>query len=283
MAGNERAKCALGLQVFAFVCLRGFISRLEQLQVAEADNRPNKQKDPSCMSLDVYVGSLTRYYAGEWENIAERTARERGARYRVARVGALFNSRDPNEMGRGVIAWRAALSQSLGDRIAAPLDWSEDPQAAYFTGRPGWDGFGSLVLWAAYAEHPAVRHPGSLPEEWDNDPVLVRSNAAGYRSRYSHLVRNVEMWLPGSFDFTFEGEDVDGRRVVMGSAVMLRRQLDELNAATWKAGAGVVAGWGREPPVGEVALEQSARHAFAVLLELAGHAVEHRLPMKLDY
>ena len=29
------------------------------------------------MALDVYVGSLARYYAGEWENIAEKTARER--------------------------------------------------------------------------------------------------------------------------------------------------------------------------------------------------------------
>ena len=30
------------------------------------------------MALDVYVGSLARYYAGEWENIAEKAARERG-------------------------------------------------------------------------------------------------------------------------------------------------------------------------------------------------------------
>ena len=30
------------------------------------------------MALDVYVGPLTRYYTGEWENVAERAARERG-------------------------------------------------------------------------------------------------------------------------------------------------------------------------------------------------------------
>jgi hypothetical protein len=235
------------------------------------------------MALDVYVGSLTRYYAGEWENIAERADRERGGRHRVARVGGVFDSRDPDEIHQAVVDWRTSLSQSLGDRIAEPLDWSEEPEAAYFTGRPGWDGFGSLVLWAAYAEHPAVRPPANLPEEWDNDPALLRSNAEGFRSRYSHLVRNVELWLPCTFEFTFEGEDVDGRRVVVGSAVILRRQLEELNAATWKARADVVAGWRREAPVGEAPLEQSARHAFAVLLELASRAIEHRLPVKLDY
>jgi hypothetical protein len=235
------------------------------------------------MALDVYVGSLTRYYAGEWENIAERATRERGGDYRVARVGGLFDSSDPDEIREAVIAWRTSLSESLGERIAAPLDWSEELEAAYYTGRPGWDGFGSLVLWAAYAEHPALRRPASLPEEWDNDPVLMRSNADGVRSRFSHLVRNVELWLPCNFEFTFEGEDVDGRRVVVGSAAILRRQLEDLNAATWKARPGVVAGWGREAPVDEAPLEQSARHAFAVLLELASQAVEQRLPMKLDY
>jgi hypothetical protein len=236
------------------------------------------------MALDVYVGSLTRYYAGEWENISERTARERGAQYRIARSGGSTDpDRDAAEIRDAVLVWRTSLSQSLGERIAAPLDWDEAPEAPYFTSRPGWDGFGSLVLWAAYAEHPAVRRPGSLPEEWDNDPVLLRSTADGFRSRYSHLVRNVELWLPGPFEFTFEGEDVDGRRVVVGSTATLRRQLDDLNAATWKGAVDVVAGWRREPPGNEAPLEQNARYAFAVLLELAERAVDRRLPMKLDY
>ena len=42
------------------------------------------------MALDVYVGSLTRYYAGEWENVSERTARERG-RERSCDVRVLLN------------------------------------------------------------------------------------------------------------------------------------------------------------------------------------------------
>jgi hypothetical protein len=63
----------------------------------------------------------------------------------------------------------------------------------------------------------------------------------------------------------------------------LRRQLDELNAATWKADPAAVAGWCREPPADEAPLELCARYAFAVLLDLAQRAVEHKLPMKLDY
>jgi hypothetical protein len=236
------------------------------------------------MALDVYVGSLTRYYAGEWENIAEKTARERGAPYQIVRPGGSGDrSRDPERIQPAVLAWRVALSDSLGGNISGPLDWDETLEAPYFTGRPGWDGFGSLVLWAAYAEHPALPRPASLPEEWDNDPALVRSTAEGFRSRYSHLVRNVELWLPSPFEFTFEGEDVDGRRVVVGSTVPLRRQLDDLNASTWKAAATTVAEWGRAPLADDAPLELSARYAFAVLRDLVQRAVEHNVPMKLDY
>jgi hypothetical protein len=264
--------------------LRGFKFRLKQLQVAEAGNRPCKQKDPSFMALDVYVGSLSRYYAGEWENVSERTARERGTPFRIGRrVGSGDPEPDIQDILQEILTWRVELNQSLGDRIAHPLDWSEDLDAPYYTGRPGWDGFGSLVLWAAYAEHPAMRRPASLPEEWDNDPVLVRSSVVGFRSRYSHLVRNVELWLPNPFEFTFEGEDVDGRRVVVGSTATLRRQLEDLNAATWKANADTVTIWGRDPPGDNAPLEQSARYAYAVLLDLAERSVELRLPMKLDH
>jgi hypothetical protein len=236
------------------------------------------------MALDVYVGSLTRYYSGDWEDVTERAARGPGAPFRIALRGAAADDdKTWDRIQPAIAAWRLALGQSLGPRLSSPLDWNEQPQAPYFSGRPGWDGFGSLVLWAAYAEHPALRRPPSLPEEWDNDPALVRSNAGGFRSRYSHLVRNVELWLPGPFEFTFEGEDVDGRRVVMGSTTVLRRQLEDLNGATWKAAGDIVAGWGRGPLADNAPLEQSARYAFAVLLDLAQRAVEHGLPIKLDY
>lgn len=234
------------------------------------------------MALDVYVGSLTRYYAGLWENVAERQARERGMAAAGARAGAGATP-DVAEVRALIAGWQTALEEALGTRVSAPLDWNERDEAPYFTGRPGWDGFGCLVLWAAYAEHPALRPPEVLAEEWDNDAALVRSNADGFRSRYSHLVRNVELWIPDGFDFTFEGEDVSGRRVVLGSAVTLQRQLADLNGATWKASSSVVAGWREDPPVTGTSLEARARYGFAVMADLVQRAVDHRLPMKLDY
>jgi hypothetical protein len=241
------------------------------------------------MGLDVYVGPLTRYYRGDWENAGERAARERasgtagGRRPVPSKVLSKDKVRDRERIRLAVLTWREILRDSLGTNVRGPLEWDESEDASYFTGRPGWDGFGSLVLWAAYAEHPMLRLPASLPEEWDNDPALVRSNAEGFRSRYSHLVRNVELWLPIAFPFTFEGEDVDRRRVVFGSATTLARQLADLNAATWKVGTAEAAAWAKRRPDDGAALEINARYAFAVMTDLAAKAVEHRLPMKLDF
>ncbi len=234
------------------------------------------------MALDVYVGSLTRYYAGDWESVADKAARERGERKDRPSVP----DDRPNESDRirpRILQWRDALARSLGDNIGEPLHWDESAAAPYFTARPGWDGFGSLVLWAAYSEHPLMPLPLSLPDEWDNDPALIRSNADGFRSRYSHLVRNVELWLPCTFRITFEGEDVEGRRIVVGSVKTLASQLAELNNATWKVDDAEAASWARRRPNAGAPLELRARYAFAVIRDLARQAVQHHLPMKLDY
>lgn len=241
------------------------------------------------MALDVYVGSLTRYYAGDWHGIGEPAVRQRSQSIPGLPPRAP-TTRLPGDPGRererihvAVLAWRQTLAASLSSHLSEPLVWDETRAAPWFTGRPGWTGFGALALWAAYAEQPTRRRPANLPKEWDDDPALVRSNADGFRSRCSHLVRNVELWLPHSFDFTFEGEDVDGRRIIFGSAPTLARQLAELNAATWRMDAGEMTALAEQPMSESRALEPAARQAMAVITGLVEQAVQHRLPMKLDY
>jgi hypothetical protein len=96
-------------------------------------------------------------------------------------------------------------------------------------------------------------------------------------------VRNVELWLPTTLDFTFESEDVDGRRIIVGSSTTLHRQLGELNAATWKMDEDEAAALARERSRGRPSLETAARQSMAVMSALVRQAVRHRLPVKLDY
>ena len=63
------------------------------------------------MALDVYVGSLTRYYMGDWESAGDRPGRERGGRHRIGRA------QDGERVREAVLAWRQRLAASLAGTL----------------------------------------------------------------------------------------------------------------------------------------------------------------------
>lgn len=67
------------------------------------------------MGLDVYVGSLTRYYAGDWELITQKAAREAGVPLRIVRLkdDPADAIRDPDTLRPVIKQWRDQLSESL--------------------------------------------------------------------------------------------------------------------------------------------------------------------------
>jgi hypothetical protein len=236
------------------------------------------------MGLDVYVGSFTRYYAGDWELIAQQAAREMGMPLRVVRRQAdpADAIRDPEAIRPIVKQWRDQLSESLSEHLSTPLDWNEEAGAPYFTDKPAWDCYSDLMLWAAYGEHPELLRPETSVEDFGHDPAYARSTAKDFRSRYSHLLE-VEWWLPCDFSFVFQAEKIGGGAVLIGSSVVLARQLDDLNSGTWRAGSDRLGAWRREGSEHGTPLEIGARFAFALVRSLAEKSVTNRLPMLLDY
>lgn len=237
------------------------------------------------MALDIYVGSLTRYYAGDWQTVAQQWAQESGVPFHVVRPDAPDDAvTDPDEIRPAVLDWRDQLSEALGARLDEPLGWDEGPSAPFFTDRPAWDGYGAVLLWAAYQEHPELPRPATVTaESWPEDPAYQASSASRGKTGFRHLLRSTELWLPASFDFTFATQDVAGADVAIGSAPALLRELAALNAATWNADAPTLADWRRDGVDESASLEEKARFGFAVFEAMTREAVRHRLPMKLDY
>jgi len=234
------------------------------------------------MGLDVYVGTLTRYYSGDWELTTQKVAREIGLELAVVRQHDPEDAiRDPGEIFPTVVAWRDSLNQSLVAELDQPLDWNEDTASPYFTDKPAWDCYGSLLLWAAYAENPQLPRPTSFVEDWGEDPAYSRSAGDAFPSRYNQLL-NVELWLPCPFQFVFEAADMAGPTMRIGSSLELLWQLDELNRQTWQADDATLAQWRRDGAEYASPLELGARFAFAVMRDLAKASVAHRLPMRLD-
>lgn len=244
------------------------------------------------MGLDVYVGSLTRYFSRDWKTILQQWAESgKGPPVEVVRQNEADAVTDPEQLRPAVVAWRESLNRGLAPHLRSPLDWDEHGQTPYFTDKPAWSCWGALVLWAAYSEHPDLlpprANPLSLPDrstgDWHRDPAYRRSTTDGFATRYGQLIDDVEVWLPAEFSFTFEARWITGKTIRFGSCHLLVAQLEALNASTWKVTAAKSEQWKREGAEFDAPLETSARFAFAVTRWLADRAVEHRLPMLLDY
>jgi len=241
------------------------------------------------MGLDIYVGSLSRYYAHDWETVIQRQGREQGIPVVIQRANETEDAvTDPATIRELTLTWRFAMSAHLRQAgvIEQDLEWSEDPQTPYFTDKPG-ECFAALQVLAAYEERGkplfGATFPKTLDPQWQQDSVWKGRVKATLAPRYSHLY-GIEFWLPADFSKTFEAPSPAGKRVWMGSVFHLLRQLEMLNERTYMGAPAELAHWRLEMPVGTDAnFEPRAKTGMAIMLELASAAARERLPIVLDY
>jgi hypothetical protein len=226
------------------------------------------------VGLDVYVGSLTRYYLEGPLAVVERISRHQGIPFEPGSGVSADGPADEQFIRAAILAWREGLGRWLGDRLQWPLDWDESRAAPCFTDKPGWDGYGGTLLLAAHDEHPDLPDPAGVSPDWPDDPAYQASLAAGPASRYEQLF-GPELWLPCRFDFTVRTQDVTGHTVEVGSSVALLAQLRALGDRHRLDGQ---PGGGTATP-----LAAAARLGFDHLLRLAERSVAQRLPMRLDF
>jgi hypothetical protein len=237
------------------------------------------------MALDIYVGSLTRYYLNDWETVAARIMREDGIPYQVVRPQSEPDDAvtDPAVVKEAVESWRKSLEAGLRQHLTAGLSWDEEPDAPYFTDRPAWEGYAGLVLLAAHTEHPEFPRPECATTEWDKDGAYQAAVSPDFKSRFSVLY-DVGIWLPCFFSFKFKAPDVAGAEMWFGSSLELLDELRRLNEETYRGSSDDLSKWKKFEGVDkENTFDKSALCGLAMFLELAQLSVDHKLPMKLDY
>lgn len=243
------------------------------------------------MGLDVYVGSLTRYYRGDWETIVQQIGRQQGLEVQIDRpaepkpnflrrmISRVTRRTGSDACRKAIDGWRRSLGEAslLGDEF----DWNESLEYEYFTDKPAWDCYGALVLWACYEQMPKATR-ATVGGSWSADPAYqaVRSLSA---HRYPHLIDDTEFWFPVEFQEPFQIKTILNTKAAVGSSIRLLQELAELNQRTWHATPELISEWRTEGAEYGAPLERSAQFAFSIFHELAHLSVQHRLPMKLDY
>ena len=234
------------------------------------------------MGLDVYVGTLTRYYSGQWETAVQAMGKEPGKSITVVYPDGAPERPSPEDAEQAIVAWRSQLSDALEQSIKRPLSWPEGLEAPYFTDKPAWDAYGALLVWAALEQRPGEGLPLTA-ESWEKNQALAEVWQAPREARYPALLLDVELWLPGDETLVFRAGDPTGKEIGIAFTGALLRDLRELNERTWKATPADISRWRFAGAEFGGPFEVSAKFGFAVLCELAQSAVESTLPLKLDY
>lgn len=235
------------------------------------------------MGLDVYSGTLIRYYLSYWLLTVEfLPASTRGRN--PDRLLKRPSRKDIAGCGLKIEQWKARLSKRFRGKIAS-LAWKDDIDRPYSVDKPTWDAYASFYVWAAYAMTPSAKPPRDKRGVDFSDPVW-KARSRDKTSPISTLWSGADTWLPGPYDFVFRAKDPFGKMRHFGWTKALLSDLKWINARTWKAPDRTIRrwrlDWGRdESQIG--VFEHDAKFVFSIYYKAAQEAVRHGHAVVLDY
>ena len=127
------------------------------------------------MGLDIYAGTLTRYYSHNWKTAVQQWAEENGYAFQKVtpdgESAADEEEMSPAEIQEIVESWRDQILAAISQPDQPPyIPWLENNEKPYYTGKPDWDAFGAMLLVAAIHMRSRCRPPwrrtgplGSIP------------------------------------------------------------------------------------------------------------------------
>jgi hypothetical protein len=238
--------------------------------------------------LDIYSGSLTRYYARDWKTKNQQICESMGVEYRMVGPAAAVEEEpraSKEDIEKAVGMWTDSLLGSLSSQMGEELkNWTDNDKSSYYTAQLTWPAFNALILRAAYAAFPDLASEKPDLNEYQNDPAYLQFADDAYKSPYKILARNVEIWLPCQISFAFVVPTITGRQTQMASVSTFKQHLEALNAALWQAEPEQIKSWqGEGTPGSEQTLEILAKYAYSVFSDSLDFASAHNLPVLLDY
>lgn len=235
------------------------------------------------MALDLYVGPLSRYHAGEWKNAGQQMAESQGLEYHII-TPSEEEDEEPvsiEEVVEAVEQWQGHLRQVLEKAGESGELWADTAEADYATDRPGWPGWIAAILKYAHLLHPQFPEPEQVPmaDSLESDPAYQEANKAPGLFQVLSLC---ELWLPGGFEFMFHGATVTGKPVLISSVELLNSALDEF-CHLWGENRAQLETTGTHQPADDGNFDGAALHGLAVFCRMASEARRLSLPMILDY
>lgn len=240
------------------------------------------------MGLDVYTGSLTRYYTRDWLTIIQQAGLRDGHQVEIvfADDQTENHATDPGDVAQIIADWQRDLADALG----VSETWNDQADLPYWTDKPDWAGYEALSLIAAADERPDLL-PKTRKRLFGRKAVadpLAEFRDNGYATAitapqlYPSLLLGAEWWLPLPLSGVIQASRPNGEVALMGSVDGLVEELSLLARRLGLSGDDL-ASFRESGPTADQDVAREGRFGLAVFLEIALEAQRHRLPMVLDY
>ena len=260
------------------------------------------------MGLDIYSGTLTRYYSRNWKTIVQQLSEENGQKCVMTdgcgnEMKPIEDKAEIAEIREIVIRWADNIAANIDLPIPAPL-WDETADCYYYTDKPDWEAFGALVMLQA-----CISLNRQLPEyvesRWNafDDPVVQEAVS---KKIVNSLLSDVALWLPIPDKAIFITAYPTGNEGAISTVSLLKQELENLNQQLWNADEATILSWRNDKyyvPVKQkepnlllkfirrtdktlkekYRTEDLAQCAYSMLYQAVCFAEEHQVPILLDY
>ena len=259
------------------------------------------------MGLDIYAGTLTRYYAHNWKTVVQQWSEEHGfAFHKITPEGEQVTDETeltPAEIQKIMERWRDQILTSITQPGQAPYTpWPEDNEKPYYTDKPDWDALGAMLLVAACGTYGEPISP-TVEKNWDFSEHPAIDRLAKDQELIWSLFRGATWWLPLSDPFLVQGPLPTGDTAIIGTVGGLRQELERLNELAWQADEETILGWettegyptdGTIDSNGKITkadmpahtqydTQSLAKFAFSLFWQAMRFAEEQQVPILLDY
>lgn len=258
------------------------------------------------MGLDIYAGTLTRYYTHNWKTAVQQWAEENGYTFsKITPDGETVQEEDlnPAEVQEAVESWRDQLLTAITPEGRDPYaGWPEGSEKPYFTDKPDWEAFEALLLYGACRIYGEPVPPSfSKRGQYEDFPIAKRIEE-DEKINWS-LYSGVTWWLPLEDSFYFQGPLPTDDIALIATAGALTAELKKINELGWQADEDTIWQWSETegypadaeraadgtlsveniPEQTQYDTESLAKFAFSILWKAAKFSLEQRVPILMDF
>lgn len=260
------------------------------------------------MGLDIYAGTLTRYYSRNWKNIVQQLSEENGQQCVITdgcgnEIKPVEDKAEIEQICDIVYEWANNFEANFAPPLSIPL-WDEKSECDYFTDKPDWEAYSALVMLQAchLLNQPLPEH---VESGWNafKEPIVKEVIS---QKIINSLLSDVSVWLPIPNHSIFVAKLPTGNEASISTVSLLKQELEELNQQIWKADETTILSWRndkyyvpvkqKEPKLifgfirranktkkEKYCTEELAQCAYSMLYQAVCFADEHHVPILLDY